>query len=61
MTNTAQRAILAEAEESFDRCILTTAIGRLDELTILVCRKCYLMGYLNGGDYVLREGGCYEG
>ncbi len=55
MTNTAQRAILEQADESFDRVIMTTAVGRLDEDTISVCRKCYLMGYLNGGDHVLSQ------
>jgi hypothetical protein len=60
MTNTAQRAILEQAEESFERVIMPTAVGRLDEDTISVCRKCYAMGFINGGDHVMREGGCYE-
>lgn len=59
MTNTVQRAILIEADESFDRNIMPTAVGRLDEEILSVCRKCYAMGFINGGDHVLREGGCY--
>jgi len=67
MTNTAQRAILEQADESFERNIMPTAVGRLDEDTISVCRKCYAMGFINGGDHVLSQvrpvkysnGGCY--
>ena len=55
MTNTAQRAILAEADESFERNIMPTAVGRLDEEILSVCRKCYAMGFINGGDHVLSQ------
>jgi hypothetical protein len=55
MTNTAQRAILEQAEESFNRVIMPTAVGRLDEDILSVCRKCYAMGFINGGDHVLSQ------
>ncbi len=55
MTNTAQRTILQEAEESFERNIMPTAVGRLDEDILSVCRKCYAMGFINGGDHVLSQ------
>jgi len=55
MTNTAQRAILIEADESFERNIMPTAVGRLDEDILSVCRKCYAMGFINGGDHVLSQ------
>jgi hypothetical protein len=59
MTNTAQRAILEQADESFERNIMPTAVGRLDEDILSVCRKVYAMGFINGGDHVMREGGDY--
>jgi hypothetical protein len=55
MSNDHQRQILSEAEQSFERNVMTTAVGRLDPETLAVCRKCYCLGFINGGDHVLSQ------
>jgi len=48
-------ALMAEAEKSFEASIMPTSVGLLDEATLSVCRKCYCLGYINGGDHVLSQ------
>jgi hypothetical protein len=55
MNDEHQRQILSEAEQSFERNVMTTAVGRLDPETLSVCRKCYCLGFINGGDHVLSQ------
>lgn len=52
---TTQQQLIAEAEKSFDRNLMPTHVGRLDDETLSVCRKCYCLGFINGGDQVLSQ------
>ena len=52
---TPQQQLAAEADKSFERNLMATHIGRLDSETLEVCRKCYRLGFINGGDHVLSQ------
>ncbi len=54
MSKEAQRTIIEEAGESFDRNI-ATSVGEMDSDLLSLCRKCYCLGFINGGDHVLSQ------
>lgn len=52
---TTQQQLMAEAEKSFERNVMTTHVGKLSEDIVSLCRKCYCLGFINGGDTVLSQ------